>query len=193
MAWRAPAQAARSFCRLIESRRVVRGGFSGSAVPAADTPRWRSRLALPSLVTPAFVLQMTLGLGLAAANYHHWNGYRQFAAELRPLAAGRRVWVNGEWGLRFYLEADGALPLRRPSPARGHVVVSSELAWPVGFTAPTAPLYAADRLPVPLRIIALDSSGFSSADKVLAFGVSTSAIDRVVPIWVERRASANTS
>src|SRR4029079_9829674 len=58
-----------------------------------------------------FGLQMILALGLATATYQHWDGYRQFAKTLAPDAAQHRVWVDGEWGLRYYMESEGALPL----------------------------------------------------------------------------------
>src|SRR5581483_10363363 len=54
-----------------------------------------------------FALQMTLSLGLAAENYQHWDGYRECAASLHRVSAGHRVWVDNDWGLRFYIERDG--------------------------------------------------------------------------------------
>jgi hypothetical protein len=172
--------------------------FSGSArylLPlAAPVALVASRLPA-RWIAPGFGINLAIGIGLAAANYAHWDGYRQFAADLRPAAAGRRVWVNAEWGLRFYLEADGALPLTRTQHLKpGDVVVSSELMRPVDFTAPVAPVATREIRPaVPFRIIALESeSGFSSADKGFwPFGISTGVIDRVrADLVVERRATA---
>ena len=54
-----------------------------------------------------------VALGLAMVNYQHWAGYRDFARSLQGETQSHRTWVNGEWGLRHYLEADGALPLER--------------------------------------------------------------------------------
>jgi hypothetical protein len=141
-----------------------------------------SRLPVKWLA-PAFALQMALALGLAVVNYQHWDGYRAFARELEPVTAGRRVWVDGEWGLRFYLEADGALPLRKTQRVRpGDIVVSSELAYPVDFTAPVVAVARREIRPaIPLRLIGLDSrSGYSTAAKGFwPFGLSSGPIDRL--------------
>ncbi len=103
-----------------------------------------------------------VGLGLALVNYQHWNGYRDFAASLTSDLASRRVWVNGEWGLRHYLEREGALPLERNQPPRdGDVVVSS------AYAASTEGGVAIGSA-IPLRVVALSAkSGYSS----IAFGL----------------------
>lgn len=172
--------------------------FSGSArylLPmAAPLALLASRMPVRWIV-PAFAVNLTIGLGMAAVNYQHWDAYRQFAAEIRPAVSGRRVWVDAEWGLRFYLEADGALPLTKLQPLKaGEVVISSELMRPVDFVAPVAPLAKREIRPsVPVRLIALESgSGFSSVDKGFwPFGLSTGVIDRVrADLVIERRATA---
>ncbi len=56
------------------------------------------------VVMAGFALQMAISLGLAVVNYQHWDAYRQFAASLSKQVAERRVWVNAEWGLRYYFE-----------------------------------------------------------------------------------------
>jgi hypothetical protein len=160
--------------------------FAGSArylLPmAAPVVLLASRLPTRWLA-PAFALQMDLAFGLAIVNYQHWDGYREFARDLRPAAAGHRVWVDGEWGLRFYLEADGALPLRKTQRVKpGDVVVSSELAYPVEFTAPATTIAQREIRPaLPLRLIGLEShSGYSTAQKGFwPFGISSGPIDRV--------------
>jgi len=85
---------------------VVVLAFAGSArylLPiAAPVALLASRLR-PRWLALGFAAQMTLGLGLAAMNYQHWNGYRQFASSLPPKAAGHRVWVDGDWGYRYYV------------------------------------------------------------------------------------------
>ena len=51
------------------------------------------------------------------------------------------MWVNSEWGLRFYLESEGALPLLRTQTIRpGEIVAGSDLAQPVAVTAPVTRL-----------------------------------------------------
>lgn len=139
-----------------------------------------------------FALWMPLGLGLAAVNFEHWDGYRNFAASLREQAGARRVWINGEWGLRYYLEANGGLALKKGQALYpGEIVVSSELAYPVEFNDPVAPLAEAEIRPaLPLRLIGLDSrSGYSTASKGLyPFGISAGPVDRVrAEIVVERK------
>ncbi len=64
---------------------VVVLAFAGSArylLPiAAPVALLVSRLR-PRWLALGFAVQMTLSLGLAAMNYQHWDGYRQFAASL---------------------------------------------------------------------------------------------------------------
>jgi hypothetical protein len=130
-----------------------------------------------------FAAQLALGLGMAAANYQHWDGYRQFARQLAAPTEGHRVWVDGEWGLRYYLESQGALPLVRTQNLRaGDVVVSSQLGHSVELTAPVAPLALAEIRPsVPLRLIGLESaSAYSSVGfGYWPFGLSGGVVDRV--------------
>ena len=119
-------------------------------------------------------------------NYRHWNGYREFARTLAKETQTKRVWVNGEWGLRYYFESSGALPLERGQAVRpGEIVVSSDLAYPLEFTtgggvkAPMAALGITSR--IPLRLIAIDSrSAYSRANLGLRpFDISSGPIDFV--------------
>jgi hypothetical protein len=136
--------------------------FAGSArylLPiAAPLAILVARAASARVLWAAFALQLPLSLALAAANLQHWDGYRAFAPSIPKPAAGRHVWVAGEWGLRYYAEAGGALPLTRDQFLEpGDVVVWSELAGNGSVTAPVANLVERDILPsVPLRLIALD-------------------------------------
>jgi hypothetical protein len=160
--------------------------FAGSArylLPiAAPIAILASRLPT-KFVAPAFAAQLALGLGLAAANYQHWEGYRSFAASLAAPAPGHRFWVDNDWGLRYYLEARGALPARKGQLVRpGDMVVTSDLSSNVRYTVPFAPVADAVITPsVPLRLIGLDShSGYSTVDKGFwPFGISTGPADRV--------------
>jgi hypothetical protein len=168
--------------------------FSGSArylLPmAAPVAILASRLPV-KWVAPAFAAQIALALALAVVNYQHWAGYRDFAAALRAPTAGHRVWVDNDWGLRYYLEADHALPARKGQHVRpGDIIVSSELGHNVEFTAPLSPLAAADiDSGIPLRLIGLDShSGYSTvAEGYLPFGISAGPIDRVSARMVMER------
>ncbi|HXM40072.1 MAG TPA: hypothetical protein VN924_02405 [Bryobacteraceae bacterium] len=160
--------------------------FAGSArylLPmAAPVALLVSRLR-PRWLAVGFAAQMALSLALATVNYRHWDGYRRFARQIRPATAGHRVYINGEWGLRYYLEADGGLPLERGQVLRaGDIVVSSELAYPIEFTAPTATIAEQPiRAWLPLQLIGLKArSGYSTATKGLRpFDISTAPIDIV--------------
>ncbi len=160
--------------------------FAGSArylLPmAAPMALLVSRLRTRWLAV-GFAAQLVLSLALATVSYQHWDGYRRFARQLRPSAAGHRVYIDGEWGLRYYLEADGGLPLERGQVLRaGDVVVTSQLAYPIAFTAPTAPiLQQSIRASIPLQLIGLEArSGYSTASKGLRpFDISYAPIDIV--------------
>jgi hypothetical protein len=149
-----------------------------------------SRLPVRYLA-PAFAVQLALALGLAAANYQHWDAYREFAAEIRGVTSGHRVWVDNDWGLRYYLEADHALPAVKGQVLRaGDIVVTSELGHNVEFTAPMAPIASTVIQPsIPFRLIGLDSdSGYSTVAKGWwPFGISTGVVDRVQARIVKER------
>jgi len=161
--------------------------FAGSArylLPiAAPVAILAARKAQPRWIYAGFALQMALSLGLAIANYQHWDGYRQFAKTLATDASQHRVWVDAEWGLRYYLEAEGALPLSRDQVIQpGETVVSSQLAHAVTINAPVAQERAEDIVPsVPLRLISLSRrSAYSSAGGgLLPFEISRGPVDRV--------------
>ena len=75
---------------------------------------------------------MALSIGLAVVNYQHWDAYRQFARSIQSEVEHRRVWINGEWGLRYYLESEGALAMPNGQALKpGEMVVTSDLALPL--------------------------------------------------------------
>jgi hypothetical protein len=160
--------------------------FAGSArylLPmAAPVALLASRLHRRWLAV-GFAAQLALGLGLAIVNYQHWDGYRTFAASLRGPAEGHRVWVDNDWGLRYYLESQGAMAARKDERLRaGDILVTSELGSGLRPTVPLAPIAKATIQPAtPLRLIGLEShSGYSTVDKGFwPFGVSAGPIDRV--------------
>ncbi len=95
---------------------VVALAFAGSArylLPMAAPVALLASQLRPKWLAAGFALQMALSLGLAAMNHQHWDAYRDFAASLRRVAGSHRVWVDDEWGLRFYIERDGG-------PCRSH-------------------------------------------------------------------------
>jgi hypothetical protein len=147
----------------------------------------------PKWLAPAFALQLALGLALAAANYQHMDGYRQFAAAMRGPTSGHRVWVNGEWGLRTYFETQSALPLTRNQILKpGDVVITSQLTKAVDVTAPVTTLAHMEIRPsVPLRLIGMEThSGWSTSLGFWPFGISAGVVDRLRADLVgERRAT----
>jgi hypothetical protein len=162
--------------------------FAGSArylLPMAAPMAMLAAGLRPRWLALGFALQMALSLGLAMMNYQHWDAYRTYAASLGPVLENHRVWVDDEWGLRHYLQEQGALPLRESQRLRADdIIVSSQLSHAVKVSARLAP--AAPTLEIrpsiPLRIIGLEShSGYSSAapDRLWPFGVSAGVIDRV--------------
>ncbi|WP_321473964.1 glycosyltransferase family 39 protein [uncultured Paludibaculum sp.] len=140
----------------------------------------------PRLIWVIFALQLPLGLGLAWVNYQHWDGYRKFAAEAMRDTANRRVWVNSEWGLRYYTEAQGALPVLRGQTLHpGDILISSQLSSGVPYTTgggqAVEQMRAAIIPTLPLRLLGLGSrSGYSSAEKGLwPFDISGGPVDIV--------------
>ncbi len=162
--------------------------FAGSArylLPiAAPVAILAVRLCPRPVLIAGFALQMMLSLGLAVVNFEHWDAYRQFAESLKKDASEHRVWINAEWGLRWYLEQEGALPMARDQVVgEGDIVVTSALALPLTVNAPLAPISEIEIRPaIPLRTISLDRrSAYSAVSErgLLPFEISTAPIDRV--------------
>jgi hypothetical protein len=133
-------------------------------------------------------LQFALSLGLAQVNFEHWDGYRQFATAIAPEMKQRKVppqftWINGEWGLRHYVQEQGGLPLGKTQRVEpGQIVVSSAVALPIELTNPSATLEEREITSrIPLRLVSLGGkSAYSTTSGGLRpFDVSLAAIDRV--------------
>ena len=131
---------------------------------------------------------MILSIALAVVNFEHWDGYRTFVASLKPQLAGKRVWIDSEWGLRYYAGGGGwaSYPPREQALQPGDVVVTSDLGYPVHFTTSGGALTPIARREIrsilPLRLIALNTrSAYSTVDRgFLPFDISaTGPIDRV--------------
>jgi hypothetical protein len=148
----------------------------------------RERRMLPL----AFGANLAVGLALAYINYQHWDGYRQFVRSIEPELERKRAWVTGEWGLRFYVESEGGLPLERTQVVQtGEWIVSSALAFPIPLTAPLGLVAEREVKPsLPLRLIGLDSkSGYSTAALGFRpFDIAFAPADRVkVEAVLERK------
>jgi hypothetical protein len=155
----------------------------------------RSLQGRPGWLAAGVGVQFAFSLALSLVNYQHWDGYRQFARSLSKESETRRVWINSEWGLRYYFESDGGLPLIRGQAVRpGDMVVSSELAMPIPFsTGGGALVPVAEReisATLPLRLTGLGArSGYSSVSMGLRpFDVAGGPIDRVrAAVVIERK------
>ncbi len=163
--------------------------YSGSArylLPLAAPVAILLSRAPANWVRAAIGIQLAISLGLATVNFEHWNGYRQFARDMRAQTAGKRVWVDAEWGLRHYFEAAGALPLHRDQwIPTGDIVVESELAFPAPYAHGGRALVEVARTEIrpwiPLRLIGLEArSGYSTNSLgLLPYDVRGGVVDRV--------------
>jgi 4-amino-4-deoxy-L-arabinose transferase-like glycosyltransferase len=175
--------------------------FAGSAryllpiaLPIAILATERAR-ARPRLLQVSLACELALSLTLAAVNYQHWDGYRQFARALKSDAQSKRVWINGEWGLRYYLESEGGLPLRQGQAIHpGEIIASSKLGLPSAFTtgggvlAPIAERTITSE--IPLRLVALQGrAAYSSTMLGLRpFDISRAPIDQLsAELMIERK------
>ncbi len=150
-------------------------------------PRW--------LLVGSLACGFALSIALAAVNYQHWDGYRQFARALQSDAGSKRLWINGEWGLRYYFESEGGLPLHQGQAIHpGEMVVSSKLSYPIPFTsgggvlAPVAQRTVTSS--IPLRIVALEGrSAYSTTMLGLRpFDISRAPIDQLsAELMIERK------
>ena len=154
-----------------------------------------ARQLAPKWLYAGLAVQATISLMLAVVNYQHWDGYRQFAAQFDT--GNKRLWINSEWGLRYYLESKGGVPIVRDQVLHpGDVIVSSALAYPVPYTAgggvlaPTSSREITSR--IPLRLVGLNSkAAYSTTEHGLRpFDISTGPIDRIRVETVTERVPA---
>ncbi|HEV2688584.1 MAG TPA: hypothetical protein VGV35_08525, partial [Bryobacteraceae bacterium] len=154
-----------------------------------------SRYARRRWLEFAFGAGLVLSVALAMVNYQHWDGYRQFARQLQSDVESKHVWIIDEWGLRYYLESEGARPLLAGQTIHpGEMVVSSSLASAIPFSSGGgAMVVTAERAidsPIPLRIVSLHGHSAYSAfmNGLRPFDISPDVIDRVrAEIMVERQ------
>ena len=151
-----------------------------------DNPRW---------LWAGFALALPVSLSLAVANYQHWDGYRQFARSMERESRQKRVWINGEWGLRYYFEADGGLALARGQAVQpGEMLVSSRLAFPIAVTTGGGVLTPVREQAItsvlPFRLIGLGARSAYSTDALglRPFDICRGPIDVVsAAVVVERK------
>ena len=175
--------------------------FAGSAryllpiaLPIAILATQRSGLRLLQV---SLGCSLALSLTLAAVNYQHWDGYRTFARSLASDSQSKRVWINGEWGLRYYLESEGGLPLRQGQAIHpGEMVVSSKLGYPIAFTTGGGVLASIARRTItsaiPLRLVALQGRAAYSTTMLglRPFDISLAPMDQLdAQLMIERKPS----
>ncbi len=181
--------------------------FAGALVIFfAGSARYLLPVALPIAILAtqragARLLQISIACGfalsltLAAVNYQHWDGYRQFARALANGAQSKRVWINGEWGLRYYLGSEGGLALRQGQAIHpGEIVASSKLGYPIAFTtgggvlAPIAQRTITSA--IPLRLVALQGRAAYSTTMLglRPFDISLAPMDQLTAeLMIERK------
>jgi hypothetical protein len=170
--------------------------FAGSArylLPiAAPLAILISRTVSVRIASIAIAIQFVIAIGLAIVNFEHWGAYRTFARSAPRPQGNARLWINGDWGLRFYLESAGGVPIAKTDePQAGDIIVTSELSRWRAVNAKTVPLASAEISPaIPQRMISLTGrSGYSIATRGLrAFEFSSAPIDRLrAELVVERK------
>lgn len=128
----------------------------------------------PAWLWTGLAAQLLLSLSLGWTSYVHWDGYRRFARLLAAKPTQGDVWINGEWGLRHYIqEYRHGRPLRRGQRLRpGDILVSSELAYPVPYNSGGVRLEPLEREEIatafPLRLMGLNAK---SAYTTISFGL----------------------
>jgi hypothetical protein len=143
-----------------------------------------NRCSMP-MIGVGFAAQMALSLGLTIVNYQTWGAYRQFAISLAPEAAARRMWVESDWGLRYYLESEGALAVPRGQTySPGDVVVSNK-PHPEGERLTSLEVSPS----IPLRLVSVNGkSAYSLASTGLwPFEISNAPVDRVTAFLIGER------
>jgi hypothetical protein len=152
----------------------------------------------PHILAAAFLWSLSIGLGLAWVNAQHWDAYRTAIHDARlplPDGSARRLWVNGEWGLRYYAEAAGAIPIQRGQTLRpGDMLITSELMSAVPFTTGGGVRVEQSSTLItptlPLRLIGLGSrSAYSSVGFGLwPFDITNAPVDRIsISTIIERK------
>jgi len=155
--------------------------FAGSArylLPiAAPVAMLAANRCSAGFIGAGFALQMCLSLGLSIVNYQTWGAYRDFAASLAPEAAQTRVWVDHDWGLRYYLESEGALPVARDQTFSAGDVVITNKEQSRGQVISAMEIHPS----IPLRLFSTTHrSAYSLAlHSLWPFEVSNAPVDRV--------------
>jgi hypothetical protein len=136
----------------------------------------------PRILWLALAVNVVLGLNISFAAYEFARTYVHVAPP-----PGRPFLVNGEWGFRYYMVAQGGEPLQDVSvPTPGEWIVGSDLSLAGKYDSlaeeTAVPLRTVDlRVRTPLRLVDRHAhSGFSSASMgLLPFSFSNQPLDRI--------------
>ena len=173
--------------------------FAGSArylLPLAPAVCiWAAKRWSEDRLTCAIAAQMAVAGLLTMANYQHWQAYKDFvdeaASQMRAaIAKEHRVWIDGEWGLRFYAESLGALAMPRGQRLLpGDLVLTSEFGQGLPAAGTLQKLKDADIRPaLPVRLIGGRAGWSSVAFGVRPFDISAGPVDHVSLYAVVERA-----
>jgi hypothetical protein len=136
----------------------------------------------PRVLWLALAVNVVLGLNISFAAYEFARVYAHV-----PPPPGNVFLVNGEWGFRYYMVANGGEPLQDVSvPTPGEWIVASDLSLAGKYDSlaeeTAAPLRTVDlRVRTPLRLVDRHAhTGFSSASMgLLPFSFSNQPLDRI--------------
>ena len=138
--------------------------FAGSArylLPMAAPVACSPRACPSSWLAPAFALQLALGLGLAAVNYQHWDGYRTSPPDFAPPPPDTASGWMASGACATTWKADHALPAhQRPAGATGRHRRQQRTRPQRRIHRAAFSLLAARRYraAIPLRLIGLNST-----------------------------------
>jgi hypothetical protein len=168
--------------------------FAGSArylLPvAAPLAIFVARNASAPWICAGVIAEAVLSILLAIVNYQHWDGYRQFARQIQSEVAQHRTWTNAEWGLRYYLESEGALPVVRGQGFRaGDIIITTAYSGPIDAGPQSVIAQRTIEAAIPLRLVAPGArSGYSSVMFGLRpFDISRQPVDIVRASIIEER------
>jgi hypothetical protein len=140
----------------------------------------------PRWLAAGIALQTALAMCLSMVNYSQLGEWRSFAASIAPQVAGKRLWVNGEWGFSWYLGLlGGRQVLRDQRIAPGDLIATSELGFPVPvntFGVKLLPVLHRDIFPLlPVTMMGVNArSGYTTDGFGLhPFEVSSAPLDRI--------------
>jgi len=139
----------------------------------------RSLAGRPRWFTAGFACQCIISLGLAFMNYQHWNAYCEFVARHRDDIQNHRTWVVAEWGLRFYAESEGALPMLNETRVQpDDLVLTTALSRAIPGDFVTIAEQEIRPL-LPFRLIGIDTRSAFSASVLgqREFDISTGPLD----------------